>query len=126
VRGLGSYAWNGFVIGPHTMIQGVELLPAATYSIITRDGAVREQAPYWRLPGAGHENDQGVAHLRESLTTAISQHLLSDVPLGVFLSGGIDSSAVTALAVAAASGPVRTFNIAFDESEFDESAHARR
>src|SRR5438309_8631640 len=52
-------------------------------------------------------------------------HLISDVPLGIFLSGGIDSSAIAALAVRSGSARVRTFNIGFDETEYDESEHAR-
>jgi asparagine synthase (glutamine-hydrolysing) len=63
--------------------------------------------------------------LRDELTAAVGMHLVSDVPLGIFLSGGIDSSAVAALAVRSGSTHVRTFNISFDEQAFDESGHAR-
>jgi asparagine synthase (glutamine-hydrolysing) len=121
---LASYVWNGFVIGPSTIIRGIQLLPAATYAIAARDGALPAADRYWRLPlGAPPTGDKD--ELREQLTTAVQTHLISDVPLGIFLSGGIDSSAVAALAVRSASASVRTFNIGFDEAAYDESGHAR-
>jgi asparagine synthase (glutamine-hydrolysing) len=64
--------------------------------------------------------------LGQELLTAVRQHLVSDVPLGVFLSGGVDSSAVTSLAVQAGGRRIKTFHIAFDEAAFDESAYARK
>lgn len=120
---LSTYLWNGFVVGPETIIQGVRLMPAGTAAIIHADDGRSELHRYWRLPDASPRKD-GVERLRHELQTAAQQHLVSDVPLGVFLSGGIDSSAVASLAAQTASGRVRTFNISFDEGEFDESRHA--
>jgi asparagine synthase (glutamine-hydrolysing) len=121
---LSTYIWNGFVIGPDTIISGVRMLPAAHYAII--DPAEPTLAPqrYWNLPVAAPARD-GMEQLQHALTTASQQHLLSDAPLGVFLSGGIDSSAVTALAARHGGSTIRTFNISFDESAFDESPYAR-
>jgi asparagine synthase (glutamine-hydrolysing) len=71
------------------------------------------------------ESSDGVERLGQQLHTAVKQHLVSDVPLGVFLSGGIDSSAITALAVRAGGSRVQTFSIGFDESQYDESRYAK-
>ncbi|HEV8534273.1 MAG TPA: asparagine synthase (glutamine-hydrolyzing) [Candidatus Limnocylindria bacterium] len=121
---LASYVWNGYVIGPTTIVRGVELLPAATSAIATQDGALPASRRYWHLPAASFPPGRK-EEVREQLSAAVSMHLISDVPLGIFLSGGIDSSAIAALAVRSGSAHVRTFNIGFDEAAFDESRHAR-
>lgn len=120
---LASYVWNGFVIGPNTIVRGVELLPAATSSLASRDGAIMAPRRYWRLPAVSTPGKK--EELEEQLCSAVQMHLISDVPLGIFLSGGIDSSAIAALAVRAGNARVRTFNIGFDEAVYDESGHAR-
>ena len=127
---LDSYLWNGFVVGPETIIAGVQLLPSGTLARIDPNSPRCEPRHYWQLPAevvGGSGVMDGVERLRHELSTAMRQHLVSDVPLGVFLSGGIDSSAVAAMAAEqAAGGPpsVKTFNISFDEAEFDESKYA--
>ena len=63
--------------------------------------------------------------LKVALVESIQLHLVADVPLGVFLSGGIDSTAVAAVASRATNQSIKTFNVAFDETRFDESSHAR-
>jgi asparagine synthase (glutamine-hydrolysing) len=121
---LASYVWNGFVIGPGTIVRGVELLPAATSAIASVDGASTEPHRYWHLPTAADPPGKK-EELEAQLSAAVQMHLVSDVPLGIFLSGGIDSSAIAALAVRSGSARVRTFNIGFDEAVYDESGHAR-
>jgi asparagine synthase (glutamine-hydrolysing) len=85
--------------------------------------------PYWQLPVTetyrGSEAD-AVHQLRGVLTDAVRSHLVSDVPLGAFLSGGIDSSLVVGLMSETSSAPVKTFSIGFNEPAFDELEHARR
>jgi asparagine synthase (glutamine-hydrolysing) len=125
---LASYLWQGFVIGPRTIVDGVHLLPAATILTIAGD----EQSPrrnqrtsrqYWRLPTGGPRTT--VADLREAIVETVRMQLVSDVPLGVFLSGGVDSSAVAALASEAAPDALHTFTIGFEEAAYDESRHAQ-
>ena len=120
---LSTYIWNGFVVGPETIVRDVHMMPAGHYAVINpRDASVNLHR-YWHLPAALPQAD-GMEQLAASLASASQQHLLSDAPLGVFLSGGVDSSAVTAMA-ARHGGSIRTFNIRFEEAQFDESKYAR-
>ena len=96
---IATYVWNGFVVGPETIIKGIQLLAPGTAAVVRTNGTY-ELHRYWSLPHYTPASD-GVERLTEALETSIQQHLVSDVPLGVFLSGGIDSSAVSALAVKA-------------------------
>ena len=84
---------------------------------------------YWQLPiietFRGSE-EEALDQLEQTLADAVQSHMLSDVPLGAFLSGGIDSSIVVALMARASRQPVKTFAIGFEESEFNELPHARR
>ena len=84
---------------------------------------------YWQLPArttfTGSEAD-ALAELRQVLGAAVRSHMVADVPLGAFLSGGIDSSLVVALMAEASDRPVRTFSIGFEDAAFDELPHARR
>jgi asparagine synthase (glutamine-hydrolysing) len=93
-----------------------------------RDGRIQIER-YWQQPATetfqGSEAD-AVQELRHVLQDAVESHLVSDVPLGAFLSGGIDSSVVVSLMAAASGSRVRTFSIGFDEPAFDELEHARR
>jgi len=92
------------------------------------DGRVRVER-YWQLPADesfhGSEDD-AVDRLREVLSAAVRSHLISDVPLGAFLSGGIDSSLVVGLMSQVSGARVKTFSIGFDEPRYDELEHARR
>jgi len=132
-QALASYLWNGFVVGADTMLDGVQqLAPGTTMRVDPRtaEGTIRR---YWQLPGddgAGRDGDAAVAveRLQHELRGAMRQHLISDVPLGVFLSGGVDSSAVAAMAAEQAGddpGSIKTFNVSFDEVEYDESSYAQ-
>lgn len=122
--GLATYLWNGFVFSPPSIVEGINMFPAGTVKTFDLEGRTTLSRVYWSLPEAGARQD--VDRVQDVLRTTTRQHLLADVPLGVFLSGGIDSSAVTALAKDVSAGDIRTFNVCFEEAEFDESAHARR
>ncbi len=122
--GLASYLWNGFVVSPDTIVHGVRQLAAGHSAWVDAEGNLGHEEAYWELPVETKDPD-AEARLAEALHEAVALRLISDVPVGVFLSGGIDSSAIASLAVQASSRQVRTFNIAFDEAGFDESPHAR-
>ena len=121
---LESFLWNGFAIGPHTFVAGVSLLAPGTYLDVELDAPMPAPVRYWQ-PSALVGRERDVEPLRGELEQAMRIHQISDVPLGVFLSGGIDSSAMTALAARTTTGSVRTFNISFDETDFDEAPYAR-
>jgi asparagine synthase (glutamine-hydrolysing) len=109
-----------------SIFEGVRKLPPGHY-LRWRDGRA-DVRQYWQV-GASEEF-RGTEHeaaeaLRAVLADAVRSHMISDVPLGAFLSGGIDSSAVVGLMAQASARPVQTFSIGFDEPRFDELEHAR-
>jgi asparagine synthase (glutamine-hydrolysing) len=105
---------------------GVRKLPPGHY-LRWREGRA-ELHQYWRIgasePFSGSA-EEAAATLRAVLADAVRSHMMSDVPLGAFLSGGVDSSVVVGLMAEASSRPVKTFSIGFDEPQFDELEHAR-
>ncbi|HET9156959.1 MAG TPA: asparagine synthetase B, partial [Myxococcaceae bacterium] len=108
-----SLAWNGFLVGPRTAVDGVESLLPGELRLYGEHGDERLRREYWQVPSPGSGPDLDDAPLASRLEECVRLHLVSDVPLGVFLSGGIDSSAVANLAKRAARGPVHTFTLAF-------------
>src|SRR5262249_41210437 len=116
-----------FVPSPHAMIEGVSKLPPA-YRLIWEKNRVRTER-YWQIDPAGARinisEKEATEAVHDRLCDAVRMRLVADVPLGILLSGGIDSSSVAALACERASGRVKTFSIAFAERSFDESAYAR-
>ena len=126
--GLASYLWHGFAIGPGTLVEGVNLLPAATILTVEVDADSRTQntlraRQYWKMPSSA-DRSSTPADLRDELVRTIGMQLVADVPLGVFLSGGVDSSAVAALAGEVAPGAVHTFTVGFDVPALDERRYA--
>ncbi len=123
-RAVASILWNGFVAGPITAVAGIEPLGPGEHWIVDR-GQAPVRTRYWSMPGGGESRPASEEELREVLRDSVARHLVSDVPVGVFLSGGIDSSAVAAMAQQANHTPVHTFTLTFDEAEYDEAAAAR-
>src|SRR6185295_628839 len=117
-----------YVPAPLSIYEGISKLPAA-HSLTLEDGEV-EVRPYWQLSYKTREPvpsvPEAAEQLRALMEDSVRMRLVSDVPLGVLLSGGIDSSLVTAMAVRASAETVKTFSISFAESSFDESEYARR
>ena len=127
LQALRQYLSFDYVPAPLSIYEGINKLPAA-HKLTLEDGRV-EVERYWQLSYKTAEpvpsEDEAAEHLRELLADAVRMRLVSDVPLGVLLSGGVDSSSIAALAVAASHEAVKTFSISFAESSFDESAYAR-
>ncbi|MEX2209225.1 MAG: asparagine synthase (glutamine-hydrolyzing), partial [Myxococcota bacterium] len=121
---LETCLWHGFVAGPQALARGVRRLEPGTALAVELDGLETREWRFWTLPRAEPRADD-VEALRATLEDAVRMRLVADVPLGVFLSGGIDSSAISALAMRSAPGQLRTFNVGFEERGFDESEHAR-
>jgi asparagine synthase (glutamine-hydrolysing) len=122
---LSLYLAHEHVPAPRAILRGVRKLPAGHWLSYTA-GRVKVE-PYWDVPfGASTPVSEAEAagQLVSELERAVRRHLVSDVPLGFFLSGGIDSTAVAALA-APHVGALRTFTIGFDDASFDESSAAR-
>lgn len=117
-----------YIPSPRTIFRSIRKLPPASYLVLDLDRAEPEVHRYWDLrfvPDSRPTEADWLDGLRWHLTDAVRSHLVSDVPIGAFLSGGVDSSAVVALMAQATEGRVRTFSIGFDEGDFDELAHAR-
>jgi asparagine synthase (glutamine-hydrolysing) len=129
---LHSFLSFGAVQEPRTIIEGVRSLPPAHYLVVTGEGRMKELARYWRLPSAEAGGSravtarESVAETRARLEESIRVHLLADVPLGAFLSGGIDSSAIVALMSQQTTRQVNTFTVCFEEQNFSERALAQR
>jgi asparagine synthase (glutamine-hydrolysing) len=129
---LGEYLAYGYVPTPRTLFRGIRKLPPASLMTIDASGIQGPRA-YWqlRVPAAGDEARVAAAEARERvselLTAAVRKRLLSDVPLGALLSGGVDSSVITAIMARLVPGRVKTFTVGFEgHSFYDERAHAER
>ncbi len=126
VQALREYLSFDYVPAPLSIYEGINKLPAS--HILILQGGKIDTRPYWSLSYKTIQPESeadAAAQLLELLSDSVRMRLVSDVPLGVLLSGGVDSSAVAALAVQNSSEPVKTFSISFAESSFDESLYAR-
>ena len=124
---LSEYLAFGYISGPETFYDGVKkLMPGHTMEV-GLDGRASIE-PYWDLPitdeDSNHNETYYVEQYRDLLEQAVSSHLMSDVPLGVFLSGGVDSSAVAAI-MTKLRGPVETFSVGYAEDAYSELPYAR-
>ena len=125
--GLDCYLSLNYVPAPWTLVEGIEkLLPGQWME--WRRGAIRTDR-YWRLPEAREENwtsETAELELDRLLKQSVREHLLSDVPLGVWLSGGLDSSSLVHYAAEASGSRLKTFSITFRGRSFDEANYARQ
>ena len=129
-----AFAELGYVPSPLCIYRDARKLPAGSCLAWTPDEGRTwpEATPWWSIETVAARGtadpistvEEGDAALEEVLGRAVEQQMISDVPLGAFLSGGIDSSLIVALMQARASRPVKTFTVAFDDAVFDESDYA--
>jgi asparagine synthase (glutamine-hydrolysing) len=126
-RKLPEFLQSGYLYEPDTIYKSIKKLPAGHYAIFQNNRL--EIQSFWTLRFEVRENlseAEWIERLDNQLLDAVKARLESEVPLGVFLSGGIDSSLVAAFANRAGLKPLKTFTIGFDNAQWDESADARR
>ena len=136
---LSNYLKYGYISSPYSIYQGISKLPQTTILTLTQKQIASKATdirprPYWSLidtanHGLNHQiTDFNVAveGLDAALTSVIKRQLIADVDIGLFLSGGIDSTTVTAIAQQVSSNRVKTFTIGFHEKEYDESMYAKK
>ena len=124
---LRSYLSFDYVPAPSSIYKNIYKLPAA-HLLIAENGEIKTRR-YWNLTWEKREKqslESSAEELRELLADAVRMRLVSDVPLGILLSGGVDSSTVAAFAAQFSSEKVKTFSIGFEEDSFDESKFARQ
>ena len=130
LKAVGEYQVYGATVGARTIFKDVRKLPPGHTLALSTVGRELEPeiAPYWEFrprPAESPDVEEWLAELDAALSEAVRLRMVSDVPLGAFLSGGIDSSLIAAHMCRLAPGRVMTFCIGFREAGFDESAHAR-
>jgi asparagine synthase (glutamine-hydrolysing) len=121
-----SVVWNGFMVAPQTAVGQVESIMPGELRVYDARGNEKKRETYWVSAEPGETAPLGEDELAHILQESVRLHLASDVPLGIFLSGGVDSSAVANLAQQTASDRISTFTLNFDEAEFSEGKIARR
>lgn len=133
-QSLHRYLLLQYVPAPHAIFRGFRKLPPASFLRCRAHQTLPAQATsYWAPPRSGpatparpQDEPTVLRELDERLTAAVARRLVADVPLGAFLSGGVDSSIVVALMHKLGVAPLRTFSIGFRDPRYDETAHARR
>ncbi len=127
LEGLDCYLSMNYVPSPWTLVESIEKLPPGSW-IEWQDGRTHKQA-YWKIPSSRplvKSLPEAKEELDALLDQSVREHLMSDVPLGVWLSGGVDSSTILHYAVQASSSRLRTFSISFNGHSFDESPYIRQ
>jgi asparagine synthase (glutamine-hydrolysing) len=126
-----AYLQYGYVPDPQSILQDVAKLPSG-HTLLVEDGRLREVKRYWQatsffLEGRPVPSEEEAAErLWTGLEDAVRSHMVSDVPVGAFLSGGLDSSAVVSIMARASSLPIKTFSVGFREDRYNELPYARQ
>lgn len=126
-QAVGAFLRLGYIPTPHTIYNEVKKMPSGSFMAVTQDGLNTET--YWDIrkkvaPKTNQNEQEAKTELKKLIQNSVSQRLISDVPFGTFLSGGIDSSTVTAVAQSVSSKPINTFSIAFEEAKYNEAKYA--
>jgi asparagine synthase (glutamine-hydrolysing) len=128
VDGLASYFFSDYAHPPHTLVRGVKKLPPG-HTLVWERGRLEAPRAFWQVPAPDlppAEGDRALAQtLWAGIERAVESQLIADVPVGIFLSGGIDSSTLAAAAVRRAGRRMTAFSIGFEDATFDESHYAR-
>lgn len=128
-QALDAYMTWGYVPDTHSILSGVKKLPAGHFMLLEQGKPVSGPRQWWDIDFTARENgSEGdlSAHLVHLMREAVQSRMVADVPLGAFLSGGVDSSSVVALMSEASSDPVRTCSIGFDVEALDETSYAKQ
>ena len=122
---LAEYFILRYVPAPLTMFKGIRKLEPGSYMVVNENGVKRKK--YWNLEYKPIQKNEAYfkENILKTLKDSVKRRLIADVPLGVFLSGGVDSSTITAIASDLSSEPVKTFSVGFYGSEYDETPYAR-
>ena len=131
ITALHSYLQLGYVAAPHSMLAGIRKLPPATM-LVVENGRIEERR-YWSIPEDIDERtteEEWTERVRSAIRRSVAMQMVSDVPIGAFLSGGIDSSAVVGCMASATRQPIKTYAIGFEggtaENLYNELPYARR
>ncbi|MDB5283636.1 MAG: asnB, partial [Bacteroidota bacterium] len=124
-----TFLYSGYIPEPFTIYDRIKRLPAGSYGIL-KQGKLDIKS-YWKpeekiKPVVQNDFKAAKTELKKLLTSSVQYRMISDVPFGTFLSGGIDSSAVTAIAQSVSKVPVKTFSIGFKEAKYNEAEYARK
>ncbi|MEI8295509.1 MAG: asparagine synthase (glutamine-hydrolyzing) [Alphaproteobacteria bacterium] len=129
---LAAYVRYGYVPATQSIYQGIHKLEPGTILTFRASDSSISQKAYWSLPNVASQrirtfasDSEAIYELDTLLTDAVGRRLLADVPLGAFLSGGVDSSLVVALMQKQCAAPVKTFTIGFDDNNYNEAHHAK-
>jgi asparagine synthase (glutamine-hydrolysing) len=127
LQAIDQYLWLQYIPAPKTVFRQIRKLQPAHRMTVSFDGKVTGPEEYWQLefrPNHSRTEAEWIEALDAVLRDSVRAHLVSDVPFGAFLSGGVDSSAVVAYMAQILDRPVRTFSIGFEETEFNELKYA--
>ena len=126
---LNSYFAFGYITGDLAIYKNIKKLQPAHYMLLSlKDKPSIEINRYWDVrfePDHSKSEQQWIEEIKESLSETVKLHMISDVPFGAFLSGGIDSSSVVAMMAKNSSKPIKTFSIGFKEEKYNELKYAR-